>query len=112
VVRDEVEPSEEELEVVPESVPDGEDADPPVKPPVDEEPPVDDADTRWDSAVIKPATAMNSVTANVTVQRRIVRTRRRRAASRSATRAAASSRPGLMMLQSIAFVCTRAVRAR
>jgi hypothetical protein len=101
VVRDEVEPGEDELEVVPESVPAGEDADPPVEPPVDEEPLVDDADTRWDWAVIKPATAMNSVTANVTVQRRIVRTRRRRTASRSATRAAASSRPGLMMIRAL-----------
>jgi hypothetical protein len=93
VVRGVAEPVEDELEVVTGSEVDEEDPEPPVDP----DPAPDDADTRWDSAVINAATAMNSVTANVTAHRRIVRTRRRRAASRSATSAAASSRSGLMM---------------
>lgn len=78
-------------------VPPADDDEPPAD---DDEPPVaaDEVETRRDCATITIATVRNNVIAHVTTRLRMVRTRWRRAASRSATNAALSpgDRRGVM----------------
>jgi hypothetical protein len=79
---DEEEPAADEEPLVDDVAPPADDDEPPVA--------ADEVVTRRDCATITIATVRNSATANVTTHLRMVCTRLRRAASRSATKAALS----------------------